>query len=129
VERLQRVLHAADSGQSIDAIREASELIAEDPLNAEAYFVRGLVQLEAGDAPAAVKSLRGALYVTPTFGPAAFKLGRAYEALGDRPAARRAYEQALRTIEHGHDEHDPILDQVDLGDVAAACAARIVALR
>jgi tetratricopeptide (TPR) repeat protein len=128
-ERLERVLRAADSGQSADAIREASELLVEDPLNAEAYFLRGLVQLEAGDAPAAVKSLRGALYLSPTFGPAAFKLARAYETLGDRAAARRAYEQALRTIEHGHDDHDPVLDQVDLGDVAAACEARIVALQ
>ena len=128
-ERLERVLGAADAGKSAEAIREASELLAQDPLNAEAYFLRGLVQLEAGDAPAAVKSLRGALYLFPHFGPAAFKLGRAYEALGDRVAARRAYEQALRTIEHGHDDHDPILDQVGLGDVAAACEARIVALR
>jgi chemotaxis protein methyltransferase CheR len=128
-ERLARAVSAADSGRHDDAIRESSALLAQDPMNADAYFLRGLVQLEAGDAGAAVKSLRGALYVHPSFGAAAFKLGRAYEAVGDRNAARRAYEQALRTIEHGEDNHEPVIDQVDQEDIAAACEARILALR
>ena len=126
--RLARALQAADRGQLEEAIREASELLVEDPLNAEAYFLHGLVQLEAGNAPAAVKSLRAALYITPAFGPAAFKLGSAHEALGDPAAARRAYEQALRTIALTDDRHEPILDQVDLGDIAAACETRVLAL-
>ena len=74
-------------------------------------------------------SLRRALYVDPTFGLAAFQLGRAHEELGDRAAAARAYEQALRTLEPEDARHELILDQVDLGDVAAACAIRLKALR
>jgi chemotaxis protein methyltransferase CheR len=126
--RMARTLHAADRGQLEEAIREASELLVEDPLNAEAYFLHGLVQLEAGNAQAAVKSLRAALYILPTFGRAAFKLGGAHEALGDPAAARRAYEQALRTIELTDDRHEAVLDQVDLGDIAAACETRVLAL-
>jgi tetratricopeptide (TPR) repeat protein len=128
-ERLAAAFRAADQGELEEAGRAASGLIVDDPLNAEAYFLRGLVQLEAGDAPAAVKSLRGALYISPAFGTAAFKLGGAYEALGERTAARRAYEQALRTIEHGEDHAGPSLEQVDVADIADACQARILALR
>jgi len=51
-----------------------------------------------------VTSLRRTLYVDPSFGLAAFRLAR-------------AHEQALRT-----------LDQVDLGDVAAACSLRLTTL-
>jgi chemotaxis protein methyltransferase CheR len=127
-DRLARAFQAADNGKLDEAMSEATELLVEDPLNAQAYFLRGLVQLEAGNAPGAVKSLRGALYIFPTFGPAAFKLGRAYEVLGDRAAARRSYEQALRALETGEDRHELLLEQVDPGDIAAACRGRIVAL-
>jgi chemotaxis protein methyltransferase CheR len=127
-DRLDRALRAADQGHHAEAIRESSELLVDDPLNADAYFLRGLVELEAGDAPAAVRSLRGALYIYPTFGAAAFKLGRAYEAVGDPTAACRAYGQALRTIDGEEEHHVPLLDQVEVEEIATACAARISAL-
>jgi chemotaxis protein methyltransferase CheR len=110
-----------------EVIAHASQLIAEDPLNAGAHFQRGLAELESGDPAAAVASLRRALYAEPRFGLAAFKLGRAYEALGDLAAARRAYEQALRTLEP-HERNEPWLGQIDLDDVASAARARLDAL-
>jgi chemotaxis methyl-accepting protein methylase len=110
-----------------DVIAHASQLIAEDPMNAGAHFQRGLAELESGDPAAAVASLRRALYAEPRFGLAAFKLGRAYEALGDLAAARRAYEQALRTLEP-HERYEPLLAQIDLADVAVAARARLEAL-
>jgi chemotaxis protein methyltransferase CheR len=110
-----------------DVIAHASRLIAEDPLDAAAHFQRGLAELENGDSAGAVRSLRGALYADPHFGLAAFKLGGAYEALGDLAAARRAYQQALRTLEP-HDRHEPFLAQIDLADVANAAQSRLDAL-
>ena len=71
-----------------------------------------------------MSSLRRALYVEPDFGLAAFKLGGAHEALGDVPAARRAYRQALRALEP-HARHEPFLGQIDLADVATATRARL----
>jgi predicted TPR repeat methyltransferase len=68
------------------------------------------------------------LYIDPTFGLAAFKLGRAHEARGDRDAAYRAYEQALRAPRAGDGGHAIVLDHIDLGDIAAACAVRLRAL-
>ncbi len=103
-------------------------LLADDPMNASAHFLQGLAALEAGDAQAAVVALRRALYADPRLGVAAFQLGRAYESLGKPAAARRAYEQALRTCEPEGDLHDPLLDQVELGDVVTAVKTRLEAL-
>jgi Tfp pilus assembly protein PilF len=108
--------------------REAEPAVA-DALDAEAWFLKGLVALEAGDPTAATVSLRRALYVDPTFGLAAFTLGRAHETTGEINAARHAYEQALRTIDLADARHDHLLEQVQLEDVATACRVRLGALR
>ena len=118
-------LRAADSGDLEQAISTAAAVLSEDPLNADAYFVRGLAELGRGDSAAAVGSLRRALYVDPSFGLAAFKLGRAHDTAGDEAAARRAYAQALRTLDPGDRRHRVVLKQVDVEDVAAACRVRL----
>jgi chemotaxis protein methyltransferase CheR len=117
-------LPAADPRGPEDDVAHASRLIAEDPLDAAAHFQRGLAELENGDPAGAVSSLRRALFADPHFGLAAFKLGGAHEALGDPTAARRAYEQALRTLEP-HERHEPFLAQIDLADVASAAQTRL----
>jgi chemotaxis protein methyltransferase CheR len=124
-ELLQQALAAADEGRGADAAAAVARLLREQPLNADAWFVRGLVELESGDAGGAVHSFRRALYVDPGFGLAAFKLGRAYDATREPDAARRAYEQALRTLGTNEGRHEHILAQVDHGDVAAACRTRL----
>ncbi len=103
--------------------------VAPAAFDAEAWFLRGIGELEAGDPAAATSSLRRALYLDPSFGLAAFTLGRAHEAGGDVPAARRSYEQALRTLDVADERHDHLLEQIDLADVAAACRARLAVIR
>jgi tetratricopeptide (TPR) repeat protein len=76
----------------------------------------------------AVAAFRRALYVDPSFGLAAFELGRTYDALADRSAARRAYEQAVRTLDPEDGRHQAILDYVEVADVAATCRSRLRAL-
>jgi chemotaxis protein methyltransferase CheR len=125
---LAAALEAADEGRTAVALETTSTLLAENPLNAEAYFVRGMVELSTGNSSAAVESLRRALYVDPSFSIAAFSLGRTYDELAEGPEARRAYEQALRTLDPEDERHEALLAQVDLGDIAAACRARIKAL-
>jgi chemotaxis protein methyltransferase CheR len=98
------------------------------PADADARFLRAMGELESGEAFAAAESLRHVLYLDPTFGLAAFALGRAHEATGDPDAARRAYQRALRTIDMTDDRHDHLLEQVDLVDVATACRARLATL-
>lgn len=99
-----------------------------DSLAVETRFLRAIGELEGGEARAAAESLRHVLYLDPTFGLAAFALGRAHEATGDASAARRAYQQALRTIDVTDERHDHLLEQVDLVDVATACRARLANL-
>ena len=106
----------------------AAEVLAHDPLSGEAYFARAAVELSMGDAGAAIASLRAALYAQPEFAVAAFQLGRAYEIAGDEKAARRAYEQALRTLDRDDRDHAELIGEMDIGDIAYACGARIRAL-
>jgi chemotaxis protein methyltransferase CheR len=97
-------------------------------LDPETRFLQAIGELESGEALAAAESLRHVLYLDPTFGLAAFALGRAHEATGDPDAARRAYRRALRTIDETDDRHDHLLEQVHLVDVATACRARLATL-
>lgn len=124
-DRIEDALEAADRGDLESAITISGQLVEREPLNADAYFVRGLAELGLGEAAAAISSFRRALYLDPSFGLAAFELGRAHDALGDQKAGRRSYEQALRTLDPDDDRHRVILDQVDLADVVAACRARL----
>jgi chemotaxis protein methyltransferase CheR len=124
-DRIEAALRVANEGDLEGAIEIVEALLAVEPTLADAHFVRGLVELESGDPGAAAASLRTALYLDPTFGLAAFELGRAHDANGDAKAARRAYGQALRSLDAEGNRHRAILEQIDLGDVAAACAARL----
>ncbi len=124
-DRIEDALLATDTGNPTRALEIIEALLVKDPLLVDAYFVRSLVELDSGDAQAATQLLRRTLYLDPSFGLAAFELGRAHDAGGETKAARRAYEQALRTLDPADDRHRAILDQVDLGDVAAACRARL----
>ena len=102
-----------------------TSLLADGPLDADVHFIHGLVALEAGDPAQAAPALRRALCANSRLALAAFTLGRAYDALGDAPAARRAYEQALRTLDPQDQRQDRLLQQIDIGDIAAACRARL----
>ena len=124
-QRLAAALDAADSGDRAGALRQVAALLDDDPLDADAHFLHGLVTLEAGDPAAAAAALRRALYTDAGFALAAFTLGRAYDALGDGPAARRAYAQALRTLDPHDARHERMLQQIDIGDIAAACRVRL----
>jgi chemotaxis protein methyltransferase CheR len=124
-QRLTATLTAAASGDRTGALEHAASLVEAYPLDADAHFLYGLVALEAGEPAKARDALRQALVADPGFCIAAFTLGRAYDALGDGPAARRAYLQALRALDPTDRRHESLLQQIDLADVAAACQARL----
>jgi chemotaxis protein methyltransferase CheR len=124
---LDEALKAADTGDLQMALDVTARVLEGDPLDGNAYFIRGLAHRGLGRAEEAVRAFRSALYVDPAFGLAAFEMGRAHEACGDMAAAVRAYRQALRVLDPTS-RHDPLLARVDMGDVAAACAIRLQAL-
>jgi chemotaxis protein methyltransferase CheR len=114
-------LEAANRKDYARAMELVEITLAADPLDAEAYFVRGTTEMARRDPIAAIDSLRRALYIDPTFGLAAFQLARAHELGGDRAAARRAYAQALRTLEAATDRHPGLLAGVDVAELTAVC--------
>ena len=124
-QRLAAALEAADRGDRDRALAHVASLLAITPLDADAHFIQGLVTLESGDPAGAAVALRRALCTDARFALAAFTLGRAYDALGDTPAARRMYEQALRMLDPEDDRHERMLQQIDIGDIAAACRTRL----
>jgi chemotaxis protein methyltransferase CheR len=124
-EQLATALAAAGHGDREAALAQVTALLAADPMDADAHYIGGLLTLEAGEPEQAVAALRRALYADTRFALAAFALGRAYDALGDEQAARRAFGQVLRTLDPEDDRHEAILAQVDLGDIAAACRVRL----
>ncbi len=124
-QRLDAALEAADNGDRGGALSQVDALLADDPLDADAHFIDGMVWLEAGRPARSAAALRRALCADAAFALAAFTLGRACDALDDEPAARRAYEQALRTFDPDDDRHERMLQQIDISDVAAACRARL----
>lgn len=126
---VERALRLADEGALADAASMAEGLLRADPMNVVARFVAATARLACGEPAVAVGHLRSALYADPGFGLAAFQLGRAYDALDDAPAAERAYRQALRSLDAADERTSMLLRQVDLGDVAAACRARLADLR
>ena len=102
--------------------------LLDDLMNPEVHYVRGLVELESGDAAAAVASLRRVLYLDPDFELAAFALGRAHEVVGELDAARRRYEQALRMLGSRPEPGERLAGPIDAATVVDACEARLAAL-
>lgn len=128
-DRLSAAARSADLGRTDEAVDAVDELLRERPLDAVAHYLRGLLALEHGEPQTAVDCFRRALSVDPMFGLSAFKLGRAYESLGDTAAARSAYEQAVRAADEGDgDRYAALLAQVDFVDIVAACRSRLKAL-
>ena len=124
-QRLEAAMEAADHSDRDGALAHVASLLAITPLDADAHFIQGLVTLESGDPAAAAVALRRALCTDARFALAAFTLGRAYDALGDTRGARRTYEQALRTLDPEDHRHERMLQQIDIGDIAAACRTRL----
>jgi chemotaxis protein methyltransferase CheR len=124
-QRLAAALDAAGKGDSDGAMAQVGSLLSENALDADAHFIEGLVALEAGRPEQAAAALRRALFADSHFALAAFTLGRAYDVLGDPLAARRSYQLALRTLDPADDRHRQLLQQVGIGDIAAACRVRL----
>ncbi len=120
-DALEQALLAADSGDLAGALEAVERVLTHDGLDATAHGIRGLVQRAAGEPRAAVVSLRRALYLDPTFVRAAFELGQAHDALGDRVAAQRAYRHTLSALGAAPEEGHRLLGVTAPADLAQAC--------
>jgi hypothetical protein len=67
----------------------------------------------------------GAVYLDPAFARAAFELGRVHASLGDSQAARRAFRQALKTLEDAEVDDHVLLGELDATGMASACRTNL----
>ena len=121
-------LRSADAGRLEEAAQAARALLEMDGLDAAAHYVNGVIELDRGDAAAALVALRRALFLRPDFAMAAFALGRAHDMVGRPEVAMRAYLHGLRTLEQLPIVHPELLGDAAPGDLASACRARLEAL-
>lgn len=86
-------------GELSSAEQVCGELLAADEMNAGAHYVRALCREGAGALDAAVEDDLLAIYLDPAFAMPRLHLGLLAQRTGDRSAARRELEQALRLLE------------------------------
>jgi chemotaxis protein methyltransferase CheR len=127
-QRLALVEEASSGGDHARAVEETATLTLRDPLDAEAHYVQGLLELDRSEFSRAIWALRRALFADPLLAVAAFLLGRAREGLGDAAGARRSYEHALRLLAAAGSGAARLLAPLEPEDVAVACGARLRSL-
>jgi chemotaxis protein methyltransferase CheR len=122
---LREAFAAADRGELDLVLEITAETLTRDPLDADAYYLRGLAELAAHEPRAAIASLRRAIYIDAEFSPALFNLARAHDVLGSADAACQAYERCLRSLSRYAEAPHDLAHTIDLTDIAVACHARL----
>jgi chemotaxis protein methyltransferase CheR len=114
-ERLRRARQALAAGDYRAAERLAGQVCLTDPLEAEAYVVRGQALATLGLDTAAADVLRKAVYLAPAAGHAHFLLAGSLARLGQHGPAAVSYRAAAGSLE-----------SVDPGSLAAILGGRAV---
>lgn len=94
--RVSSIRALADAGAYGEAGRQAEELIAVEPVCADAYYLLGLIRAAEGDSPQARRAFERAAYLDPQHEPALRHLALLLEAAGERSAALRLQRRAAR---------------------------------
>jgi tetratricopeptide (TPR) repeat protein len=87
-------------GQLADALKLYAQVLAIDPLCAEARMFLGIAHYKTGDAVSASVALRAALFLEPELWPAAFYLALSYEQLGSLQQAVLEYRRVVQSAAH-----------------------------
>ncbi|HWQ63568.1 MAG TPA: CheR family methyltransferase [Methanospirillum sp.] len=101
----------ADRGDWDHALGWCDKILAMDPLFAGAYHLRAIIHQNRGDIPAAIQSLKQALYAEPDYIPAHLMLGSFLGAEGRESEAKRHYQIALDILSSMAD--DIPIDETD----------------
>ena len=94
-QMLQAALAYHRSGDLSQADAIYAQIVAQDPSNAEAVHLRGVVAYQKGDYPSAVSTIQRALSLTPNNPAYLNNLGLAYQALGRLAEAAASYQAAI----------------------------------
>lgn len=85
-------------GDYAAAAELADQAVGQEPLRAEAFYLRGLAMVDLGQDEGALVELRKAVYLDPEMGFAHFLLAGVLDRLGDGAAACREYSAAADTL-------------------------------
>lgn len=90
----------ADGGDFPAAVAECHHALAQDPLDAAARYILGVIYQRLEEPARAVQEFRRTLYVDPDFVLAHFGLANLFRARRAYSDAAREYQMALRTISY-----------------------------
>ena len=110
------------AGRYAEAAQLATVVGADNAIQAEALYLRGLALVSCGRDEEAVVELRKAVYLAPRAGLGHFVLAGVLDRLGDRSAAAREYAAAAETL--GSQPGDATAEELggrSVGELAALC--------
>lgn len=87
---------AYQEGRKVDAYKQADEILAKDPKDAETLVMKGRMQLADGKPDEGLASFKAAVAAQPTSAGAQFALGSAYAAKREIDPAIAAFTEVLR---------------------------------
>jgi chemotaxis protein methyltransferase CheR len=96
---------AADREKWEEALECLAQVETEYLFRPEFHYLRGLVQMAAGDAEKALWAWRQAIYCDPMFALAHYSLGELYAHLGEMKFAARHWRQALAAVANLDPQH------------------------
>jgi tetratricopeptide (TPR) repeat protein len=132
VPSLSLALQYHQSGEFDAAAEIYREVLADDPLNADALHLLGLVALQAGNHELAVKQIQGAIKLKGGIAVYHVNLGVAYHSWQRFDAAIACFRQAIRLAPNNADAHNNLAKALGAqGDLKEAVRAwrRAVALK
>jgi chemotaxis protein methyltransferase CheR len=97
--RLAKATALANESKYKEAAEILGNLIEEDNLSVEAYYLLGVLSYKSGDLKEAEKQFRKVIYVTPDSALAYFNLGNMYLYERKFSAATREFKNAARLLE------------------------------
>ncbi len=86
-----------------DAERGIVEILQHDEVNAEAYLLRGLIEMYRANREAAENAFRKALFLNTDLSMAHFYLGKLLQEIGKTEEAQREFRNTIRSLERSED--------------------------
>lgn len=123
---------AHQSGRLRDALTLYDQVLKHDPADMDALQYGSMIQLELGDARAAIARLKIALLLAPNDAPSHMLMGNAYETLKQSEAAIPCFERAIEFAPDDPPAHNNLgvaLSSVNRLDDAIAAFRRALDLK
>jgi chemotaxis protein methyltransferase CheR len=112
-ELLTRANQRHTVGQLAEALKLYAQVLAIDPLCAEARMFLGIAHYKTGDALSASVALRAALFLEQDLWPAAFYLALSYEQLGNPNQAILEYRRVVQSAAHALPGRGEMVSQLE----------------